>query len=55
MEFIDHPISKIKYTLILDKIKNNKKLCLLSNKECELNEIIGIIIIVIINEKEGVM
>lgn len=52
-EFVDHPISRIKYTLILDKMKNNNKFCLLSNKEDLLYEIIGIIKIIINNDREG--
>lgn len=31
-ELVDHPIRRIKYTLILDKIKNINKLCLISIK-----------------------
>lgn len=37
-----HPINKIEYTEILDKIKNSKILCLLSYNDILLYEIIGI-------------
>lgn len=55
LEFADHPINKIEYTAVLDKMKNNKILCLLSNSDKLLNEIIGIIKILIVNEIAGVI
>lgn len=55
LEFVDHPISKIKYTLILDKMKNNKRLCLLSYNDSLLYKIIGMIKIIVSSEREGVM
>lgn len=45
----------MKYTLILDRIKNKSKLCLLSKRVKELNNIIGIIIIIINSDIEGVI
>lgn len=54
-EFADQPINKIEYTAILDKMKNSKMLCLLSNKDILLKEIIGIIKILIISEIAGVI
>lgn len=33
LELADHPIRRIKYTDILERIKNNKILCLLSYNE----------------------
>lgn len=33
LEFADHPISRIEYTAVLDKMKNSKMLCLLSYKD----------------------
>lgn len=40
---MDQPISKIKYTPILDKIKNINRLCLISINGEKLYNIIGII------------
>lgn len=54
-EFADHPINNIKYTAILLKIKNNRTLCLLSNKGLSLNEMIGIIKIERNKDRAGVI
>lgn len=53
LELADQPISRIKYTDILDKIKNIRILCLISYIGYKLNEIIVIIIIIINNDKAG--
>lgn len=53
-EFADHPISKIEYTAILDRMKNSKMLCLLSYKDIELYNIIGINRILINSDSAGV-
>lgn len=45
----------MKYTDILDKIKNIKMLCLISNMEILLNEMIGIINIAVNNDIAGVI
>lgn len=55
MQLVDHPTNKIKYTVILDNRKNNKKLCLLSYIEYILKVIKGIIIIDINKDKAGVI
>lgn len=53
LELADQPISRIKYTDILDKIKNIRILCLISYIGYKLNEMIVIIIIIINNDKAG--
>lgn len=53
-ELADHPIIRIKYTDILDKIKNNRILCLLSNNVKLLNGMIVKIIIGMNKDKAGV-
>lgn len=45
----------MKYTAMLDRIKNIKKLCLMSRSEFELNEIKGIIHKEINKDKDGVI
>lgn len=54
-ELADQPINKIEYTATLERIKNNKILCLLSYSEKLLYEIIGINKILINNDKAGVI
>lgn len=55
LQLVDHPTSKIKYTVILDNKKNNRKLCLLSYMEYILKVIRGIIIIDINKDRAGVI
>ena len=54
LELDDHPIIIIEYTEILERIRNNKILCLLSNKGKVLKGIKGTIIIEIIRDNDGV-
>lgn len=53
-EFMAHPISKIEYVDRVDKMKNIKIECLLSNIEKELKDKIGIVISAIRKDKAGV-
>lgn len=55
LELADQPINRIEYTAILDKIKNNKMLCLLSYNDELLYIIIGISKILINKEVAGVI
>lgn len=54
LELADHPILRIKYTAILDRMKNNRMLCLLSYKDILLYVMIGIIIILINKDIAGI-
>lgn len=54
LELADHPINKMKYTEILDKMKKRRMLCLLSYNEYPLYIMMGITIIVVNSDKAGV-
>lgn len=55
LQLVDHPTSKIKYTVILDNRKNNRKLCLLSYIEYILKVIRGIIMMDMNKDRAGMI